>query len=106
MQIVRLDEDLPQLVDVSASRIYLKMDTQGFDLEVFAGASAVLDRIAGLQAEVAFQQIYDDVPDYHEALRTFEAQGFAVTGMFPVKRDRKSLRMIEMDCVMRRVDEA
>lgn len=106
VQIVRLDEDLPQLVDVSASRIYLKMDTQGFDLEVFAGASAVLDRIAGLQAEVAFQQIYDDVPDYHEALRTFEAQGFAVTGMFPVKRDRKSLRMIEMDCVMRRVDEA
>lgn len=105
IEVVRLDEDLPSLIaDMTEPRIYLKMDTQGFDLEVFKGASGILDRVVGLQAEVAFQRIYDDAPGYREALAAFEAEGFAVTGMFPVKRDRKSLRMIEMDCVMRRVE--
>ena len=107
IEVVRLDADLPGLIaDMDAPRIYLKMDTQGFDLEVFAGAERVLGSVAGLQSEVAFQQIYAGVPNYREALKTFEDAGFAVTGLFPVKRDRKSLRMIEMDCVMRRVDEA
>jgi len=107
IEVVRLDADLPGLIaDIAAPRIYLKMDTQGFDLEVFAGAKGVLGSIVGLQSEVAFQQIYDGVPGYRDALETFDNAGFAVTGLFPVKRDRKSLRMIEMDCVMRRVDEA
>lgn len=105
IEVVRLDADLPELIaDITEPRIYLKMDTQGFDLEVFKGASGLLDRIVALQAEVAFQQIYEGAPGYREALATFEEAGFAVTGMFPVKRDRKSLRMIEMDCVMRRVE--
>lgn len=105
--VVRLDEDLPGLIaDIAEPRIYLKMDTQGFDLEVFAGAHGLAGQITGLQSEVAFQQIYAGVPGYREALETYEKAGFAVTGLFPVKRDRKSLRMIEMDCVMRRVDGA
>lgn len=107
IEVVRLDADLPALIaDIADPRIYLKMDTQGFDLEVFGGAEGVLAHIQGLQSEVAFQQIYDEVPNYRTALETFEDAGFAVTGLFSVKRDRKTLHMIEMDCVMRRVGDA
>lgn len=104
IEVVRLDKDLAELIsDIPEPRIFLKMDTQGFDNEVFAGASGLINNIVGLQSEVAFQHIYEGVPGYLEALAQYEAAGFAVTGLFPVKRDRKSLRMIEMDCVMRRI---
>ena len=105
VEVARLDADLPEvLADLDAPNVFLKLDTQGFDLEVFDGASGVMEMIAGLQAEVAFLSIYADTPRFAEAIARYEAAGFAVTGLFPVKRDRETLRMIEMDCVMRRTD--
>ncbi len=79
--------------------VYLKMDTQGCDLDVVEGASGILDRIAMLQTEVSVLPIYSDMPDYHTSLTTLSALGFDVTGMFPVSRD-EYLRLIEFDCVM------
>lgn len=104
IRIVRLDQDLAQQVpDWETRSIFLKLDTQGFDQEAFAGTRGVLGSIVALQAEVPFLSIYEGAPRYAEAMAAFEAQGFEVTGLFPVKRDRKTHRMIEMDCVMRRV---
>ena len=104
IRVVRLDADLPQHVpDWRERRIFLKLDTQGSDQEAFAGAEGILPAIWALQAEVPFLGIYEGAPRYAEAMAAFEAKGFETTGLFPVKRDRKSHRMIEMDCVMRRM---
>jgi FkbM family methyltransferase len=104
INIVRLDADLPgQIPDWEGRRIFLKLDTQGFDQEAFSGARGVLAAIKALQAEVPFLSIYEGAPRYAEAMAAFEAEGFETTGLFPVKRDRKTHRMIEMDCVMRRM---
>ena len=104
ISIVRLDGDLPEQVpDWRERAIFLKLDTQGFDQEAFAGAEGILGAVRALQAEVPFLSIYDGAPRYAEAMAAYEAKGFEVTGLFPVKRDRRTHRMIEMDCVMRRV---
>jgi len=96
----RLDAVFATVTDkTSTQHFYLKLDTQGFDLQVIAGADAVLHRIEGLQTEVAVQQIYNDMPDYFTSIRTLNEKGFDVTGMFPVTRD-KDLRVVEFDCVM------
>ena len=79
-------------------RIFLKMDTQGFDLEVLKGAQESLPRISALQSEISVLPIYRDMPNYHESIDRFQKDGFDVTGMFPVTRDRW-LRVLEFDCV-------
>ncbi|MGH3344928.1 MAG: hypothetical protein ACRDPK_19085 [Carbonactinosporaceae bacterium] len=56
----------------------------------------------GLQSEVALVQIYQGMPRMPQALATYEAAGFEVTGMFPVTRDPQSGRVLELDCVMAR----
>jgi hypothetical protein len=89
-----LDEVAP-----GASRILLKTDTQGYDLEVFRGAKEVLDRILAIWAEVSFVQIYRNEPSFCEALSEFSLSGFAVSGMFPIYHD-KSLRAVEFDCAL------
>ena len=91
------------LAESSASRVFLKMDTQGFDLEVLAGAGGSLDRIHGLQSEISVVQTYEKMPDYVDALGTYRHLGFQPTGLFPVWR-RESLEVVEFDCIMRRVD--
>ena len=101
VQVRRLDSVLDELtIGLSSPRIYLKLDTQGFDLEVLAGATGVLDRILALQAEVSFRPIYHGMPSYLDSLREFQAHGFEVVDFLPVCRDIDGLRAIEMDCVM------
>ena len=41
---------------------YLKIDTQGFDLEVLKGATKVLENIPALQTEASVKSIYIDRP--------------------------------------------
>ena len=84
---------------VKSDRIFLKMDTQGFDLDVFAGASESLDNIVGLLSEVAFVPIYEGMPDYLTALDEYAQRGFRVSGFYPVTK-RDDFAMIEADCVM------
>jgi FkbM family methyltransferase len=88
-----------QLESPGDYRILLKMDTQGFDLKVFAGARKYMAQICCLLSEISFLQIYDEMPDYKGSLTVFEEQGFRVSGLFPVTR-RKDLSLIEMDCMM------
>ncbi len=80
------------------SRMHLKMDTQGFDLEVFAGAEKVLDAIVTLQSELAFRQLYKHGADYQDAIRTYAAAGYKTSTLQPISFDDQ-LRMIEADGV-------
>jgi FkbM family methyltransferase len=98
----RLEEVLDEISPAqSDERIYLKMDTQGFDMEVFKGLGDKLSRVVALQSEVSLIPIYQNMPHWTECLTTFERAGFGIAGMFPVNRDRG--RVIEYDCVLTRV---
>jgi FkbM family methyltransferase len=80
-------------------RIFLKMDTQGYDLEVFGGAAASLNSICCILSELSLIPIYDGMTDYLETLATYQKHGFSVSGMYSVNRN-DDLSLIEVDCVM------
>lgn len=97
----RLDKLLPELMpDLDTARLFLKMDTQGFDLRVFAGAEGVLPRIVGLQSELSVLPLYEGMPGYLDALAAFAARGYAPTGFFPVTQTTPYGVLCEFDCVM------
>jgi FkbM family methyltransferase len=81
-------------------RVYLKLDTQGYDLQAFAGAGERAQDLVGLQSEVSCVPIYEAMPRFDEQLRTYVDAGFALTGMFPVSFDAPTLRVIEYDAVL------
>ena len=78
--------------------MYLKMDTQGFDLEVFSGAISVLGSIVALQSEVAFRRIYEGAADFHQASEAFASAGFRPSMLHPISFD-EGLGVIEADGV-------
>lgn len=96
----RLDSIFDKMVkSVAPSGIYLKMDTQGWDMHVLAGAEGVLDRISGLQSEISVKNLYQGMTSYPEAIQRMTAFGFDLSGLFPVARQGE-LSIIELDCVM------
>lgn len=101
----RLDGMLDEVLDgVPDPRPYLKLDTQGFDLEVFRGLGDRSAEFVGMQSEVALVRIYEGMPHLTQMLDVSERAGFQVTGMFPVSREDRTARVLEFDCVMVRPD--
>lgn len=87
------------LAGLPQSRIFLKLDTQGSDLDVVRGATDLLPQLIGVQLEAALAPIYEQVPTFPETLQYLDALGLGLTGMFPVNRDGL-MRLIEVNCVL------
>ncbi|WP_328495388.1 FkbM family methyltransferase [Streptomyces sp. NBC_00414] len=101
IEIRRLDDVMQKALEgVENPRPYLKMDTQGFDMEVFAGAGERISEFVGMQSEVAALRLYEGSPAMGDAVAAYEAAGFGVTGMYPVTREPATGRVVEFDCVM------
>ena len=81
-------------------RPYLKMDTQGFDLEVFTGARDILPQLVGLQSELSIKPIYTGSPDWRSVLAVFEAQKFELAALYPV--DAWAQELVEFNCFLTR----
>ncbi|WP_310425790.1 FkbM family methyltransferase [Chamaesiphon sp. VAR_48_metabat_135_sub] len=97
----RLDELLNETVDnLDRARIYLKMDTQGYDLEVFMGLGNIHEQVFALQSEVSVVPIYQEMPHLTDSILFFEQAGFDIAGMYPVSTEKSGLRVVEFDCLM------
>lgn len=96
---IRRLDDLAGELGLALGHTYLKVDTQGFDLEVLRGATSTLPAISAMQLELAIQRIYQDVPDYRDVLTTLEQLGYAISAIFPISSDAR-LQAVEFDCVL------
>lgn len=99
----RLDSIFDDAIEgIDRPRVFLKTDTQGYDLEVLKGAGDRIRQVVGLQAEVSLQPLYDDIPDYLEFLTYCRQLGFEPTGFFPIFHSPVTRQMVEMDAVLTR----
>jgi FkbM family methyltransferase len=98
--VVRLDDDLalPAVHAMAPGRLYLKLDTQGFDLAVLRGAPQTLTRTVALQTELSIKPVYQGMTDYRQMIDELESLGFELSSMFPISHDA-DLGLIEADGV-------
>jgi FkbM family methyltransferase len=101
----RLDAIFDEIMPPGVSRVFMKTDTQGYDMAVVRGASGCLDRLPAIQVELPVREVYRGAPDYLRSLAELESLGYELTGLFPVQRDA-TLRVVNVDAVMLRRDEA
>lgn len=95
----RLDEAIqPLLPPNEFPRLLLKIDTQGHDLEVLAGADGLLHRVTILVMELSFKSIYEESPTFAESVDELRSLGFELSGVFPVMED-DALTLYEADGV-------
>jgi FkbM family methyltransferase len=80
-----------------ADRVFLKSDTQGYDLEVLRGTS--LDRIVGLQVEAALHPTYEGQPNWRALVDLLAPRGFTIHLVVPGYFSKRHGRLMEMDLV-------
>ena len=105
IRVRRLDAIFDEVVPARARRVFLKSDTQGYDMAVIRGAAGCLDRLPAIQLELPVKEVYRGAPDYLAALAELSSAGYELTGLFPVQRDA-TLRIVNLDAVLLRGEEA
>ena len=94
--IKRLDEIVPQYL-LPDSRIFLKIDTQGFEDFVLQGAQGILDRVVGIQLELSIIPLYEGQQLFDEMILRMKQAGFELWGISIAFVDMDSGRTLQVD---------
>lgn len=82
IEVRRLDDVVPGLCPPE-SAIFMKVDTQGFTMEVLQGAQSSLARIVALQVELSLVPLYGGEPLIGEVLTFLYGQGYVLVQLEP-----------------------
>lgn len=81
-------------------RSFLKIDVQGGEGRVLAGAQKALSKISGLVIELSLSEIYESQPMAFDVLAPLLAEGFAVYDITPAYRDPVRHKLEQIDVLL------
>lgn len=83
-------------------KVFLKIDTQGFEAHVLAGALKSLQSIFAVQLELSLVPLYANQELYPYFLKFFEDQGFYLWQIIPGFIDNDSGQSLQFDAIFLR----
>lgn len=94
---VKRPDSIFEEISKGHERPFVKMDTQGFELEIIKGFGKMIDRVVGWQIELSVEPLYEGQPPMEEVLAIMRSHGFSLWRILPGLRDPKTLQSFEMD---------
>ena len=92
----RLDELALQMLP-SLGRLLIKVDTQGYEMEVLKGAEGLLQRTAAIQLELSLVPLYEGAPKFVDMIAYVESKGFELFSLVSGFSDRRIGRLLQVD---------
>jgi FkbM family methyltransferase len=99
--LMRLD-DAAAAYPGDPARTWLKIDTQGYEAQVMAGAPELLRTVRAVQCEVSFAPLYAGQPLFEAICASMAGHGLAVWAVWPGFVDPASGRLLQADMVFAR----
>lgn len=101
VDVITLDECYYEYAS-SSDFSYLKVDTQGYEMEVLKGAKNTLDHIDLLEMEMSVAELYEDSSSFMELFEFALNNDFILWGLSPAFIDSSSKRLLQFDAVFAR----
>lgn len=79
------------------TRIYLKLDVQGYEMKVLKGVENNFARIIGVQAEMSITPLYEGEWNFFELSHFFLGKSFRLTSLEPGFFDESSGKLLQVD---------
>ena len=100
----RLDSLLSDLCqNMSSEGVFMKIDTQGYDLKVLVGAGHFLDTVSVVEVELSTTPLYDGAPSCEAITEYLRESGFAKIAAFPATWDSREVCAIEYNAFFSRM---
>jgi FkbM family methyltransferase len=81
----------------AGERLFVKIDAQGYESRILAGATERLDRIQGLQLELSIVPLYEGSATLGTLIGEAERLGFTLMSIEPGFSDQRSGRLLQAD---------
>lgn len=96
VEMVTLSEAIDRHVRAD-ERLFVKVDAQGYESRILAGAAARLNRIQGLQLELSIVPLYEGSATLGTLIGEAERLGFTLMSIEPGFSDQRSGRLLQAD---------
>jgi FkbM family methyltransferase len=100
--IARLDNALMGLI-TPVERLYLKIDVQGYEASVLAGATATLLNAHAVEVELSTVALYEGSVLYAQMIATMDSLGFKLVSWEDVFTDPQTGYVLQADCIFARL---
>lgn len=97
IQVKKLDTVLSQ--SVNADKIFLKIDTQGFESKVLKGAANTLSKVHVLELEMSCVELYESELLFDDMKKHIESMGFNLCSIESGFADEKSGKLLQIEAV-------
>jgi len=84
------------------SKIYMKIDTQGFEYRVLKGADNSLKHIDTVQMEMSLVPLYDGETLFNDMYMFMSGRGYSLISIEPIFSDPKSGQIMQVDGIFHR----
>ncbi|TWU35965.1 FkbM family methyltransferase [Novipirellula artificiosorum] len=81
----------------AGDRCYLKLDVQGHEHQVIAGASGCLDRVVAIQMELSMRPLYQGAETWQQAIESMQQLGYQLMSLSPGFGDQATGEMLQAD---------
>lgn len=83
-------------------RVFLKLDVQGFELQVLRGAEETLPQVSAVECEFTIAPIYDGQTIFADAIRFLAKRGFHLCAIQPAYSDAETGEWLQFDGLLTR----
>jgi len=97
IKVSKLDSIFNQFIDAGREKVFLKIDTQGFEKNVITGAELSLQHIDGVQLEMSLVELYEGEPTFLQMISLMESYGFMLFSLEPGYSNPFSKQMLQVD---------
>ena len=94
---VKRPEDLWINVLNGRTRPFVKIDTQGFEMEIISGFGSRIKEVVGWQIELSVEPLYDGQPMMEVVIAKMREAGFSLWRIVPGLRDPHTFQAFELD---------
>lgn len=101
--ITRLDSIATQYLNPT-NRVFIKIDTQGFEWQVLNGATETLRNATGVLCELSLVTLYEGQKLWMDMLKRFEDEGFTVWSILRGFTDQRDGRSLQINVIFYRTD--
>jgi FkbM family methyltransferase len=102
ISVCSLDETITPSLSLE-DKVWLKMDTQGYEAEVLNGATRLISHVQALECELSLVPLYEGQPLIGEMIAMIYQMGFRLVGVAPAFFEPKTGYALQVDGTFLRV---
>ncbi len=84
-------------LNLESRRVFIKMDTQGYEMKILECAAKTLDKITGIQVEMSLFPLYEGEILFYDIINLLKQKGFSPHMMVETNFSRKLKRQLQID---------